>query len=384
MNSIEKNIYLELLRAALWERKVDISVFHDEWRWKVLLSTFMKNDLLGVVANVIILLPENVKPSMQEMALVYNYLGSQIQSHRELNLRLAEVMPKLKEAGCHPVLLKGQGLSGLYPKTCVRACGDLDIFVGEEKIEVAKRVVHAMATPKEIEDAGGDSLCHYQIVINGIIYEIHRAVGKAGNERYSKAFERIANQYLDSGMREKVSLAISGDEYTEIEVPALDFNIWYIFNHLVVHLCDAGVGMRQFCDWMMVVRKFGNKGTDSLIALERSLKQIGLLRAWKILGGILVYQLGLPAEQFPLFDERMAKKSQGFIVDDILEGERFCFAPLEELRGESRKGLRHFLYNLRFYYYISRARYVVSPFAPYITCAKFLVRGLWNAIRNKS
>jgi len=424
MNRREKEIYLELLRAALWEREVDISVFIGEWKWKVLLNAFRKHDLLGVVANVIILLPEKVKPSMQEMALVYNYLGSLIQSHRQLNRRLDDIMPRLKAVGCQPALLKGQGLSVLYPKTCVRACGDLDIYVGEDKLKDAIKVVNSMATPEELAHAKEhDTERHYQIVIDGIIYEIHPTVGEAGNGRYEKEFESVAKQYLDTLKYEVVSLPVSAEEKVDIEVLALEFNVWYVFNHLVDHLCDSGVGYRQFCDWMMVVRKFGifrnsgslefwnsgslefgnsgireggnsgvrelggaenpeiRKSRDPEIHLSQTLRKVGLLRAWKILGGILVYQLGLPKEEFPLFDERLAKKSQGFIVDDMLDGARFRFAPLEEMRDKQGHGIKHLLYNMHFYYYISRPQYVLSPLAPYITCAKYLFGGLKNSLK---
>lgn len=373
MNSTEKDIYLELIRAALWERPVDMAVFRGKWRWSVLLEAFKKHDLLGVVANVVILLPEEVKPSVVEMGQVYNYLGSLIQSHRQLNKRLAEVMPKLEAVGCQPLLLKGQGLSSLYPKTCVRACGDLDIYVGDEKMAEAKAVVNEMASPEEVEAAKEHDIeRHYQIIINDIVYEIHPSVGEAGNKCYEKEYESLANQYLELFGYEQVSLPISADDNIEVKVLPLAFNVWYVFNHLVDHLCDAGVGLRQFCDWMMVVRKF-RSSEFSEFHLEETLKAVGLLRAWKILGGILVYQLGLPKEEFPLFDERMAKKSQGFLVDDILNGGRFRFGTIEEIQAQAPKGWKHIWSNLHFYYYISRPRFVLSPWAPYVRWWKFVV-----------
>lgn len=399
MNSTEKDIYLELIRAALWERPVDMAVFRGKWRWSVLLEAFKKHDLLGVVANVVILLPEEVKPSVVEMGQVYNYLGSLIQSHRQLNKRLAEVMPKLEAVGCKPLLLKGQGLSSLYPKTCVRACGDLDIYVGDEKMAEAKAVVNEMASPEEVEAAKEHDIeRHYQIIINDIVYEIHPSVGEAGNKCYEKEYESLANQYLESFGCEQVSLPISADDNIDVKVLPLAFNVWYVFNHLVDHLCDAGVGLRQFCDWMMIIRNYGiseSRNIGSLpdccsgcrnsevpkfriseipeFHLEETLKAVGLLRAWKILGGILVYQLGLPKEEFPLFDERMAKKSQGFLVDDILNGGRFRFGTIEEIQAQAPKGWKHIWSNLHFYYYISRPRFVLSPWAPYVRWWKFMV-----------
>lgn len=433
MNRTEQAIYLELLRASLWERTPNHIVFHGDWSWTPILEAFINNDLLGIVANTIALLPTSdvsgslTKQEQQREDLLYRYLGSLIKSHHLLNSRLRDIMPQLESADCHPVLLKGQGLSVHYPKTSLRSCGDLDIYVGEKNMDKAKAIINAMATKEEIEQAE-DSSHHYHIKLNGITYEIHRYPGEAGNKKYQDAYIALSTPRLQPEHCEQVDLTVGSDKI-QIRVPSLNFNVWYIFNHIVTHFCEGGVGYRQFCDWFIVIRDWNkrnrkeeqaqasiindnlqlnneNSCTQSRIPssgvfrgatstlpcipcskeeqhLKEILQSIGLLRAWQILGGILIYQLGLPKEEFPLFNARMAKKSQGFILEEIMGGNRFRFASIEGL-GQQYHGIRHIIYNLRFYYYMSRSLYIFSPWAPYKSMWNWLTNGLTHAFTGKA
>lgn len=372
MNSKEKDIYLELLRASLWEHGVDTSIFTEEWNWKTIIDSYIKNDLLGIVANTIIKLPESLKPQMQEMILVYSYLGNLLKSHTTLNRRLADIMPRLEKAGCQPVLFKGQGLSSLYPKNCIRSCGDLDIFIGSEGIDNAKKVVNAMADKEELQEAAEHSF-HYHIELKGIVYELHQAPGESANCKYSDNFKTLSKKYLQPHHCENVTLPITNDEDITVNVPLIEFNVWYVFNHLMEHFSEGGVGYRLLIDWMMVIREWNNRSVEGnkLQVLEDSLRKIGLLRAWKIMGGILVYQLGLPKEDFPLFDAKMAKKSQGYVKDEIIEGSRFGFGSSDKL-DELSHGSRGKLYRLRYCHYAFRPTFVISPWAPYINSLKYM------------
>lgn len=378
MTTSERDIYFEMLRAALWQREADVKVFAGDWDWKPVLETYLKQDLLGLVADVILRLPDNLQPSPQESVMMMNYLGNLIQAHHVLNQRLAEVMPRLEATGCRPVLLKGQGLSGLYPKTCVCACGDLDIYVGSEKFAEAKAAVGALATQEEVAQAdGGEELHHYQINIGGIIYEIHHTIGEAGNEHYARAFDSLSRQHIEGGPLDQVMLSCEGGRQAVVSVPPVSFNVWYLLNHLAWHFCYfAGIGFRQFCDWLVVLREFNKQaGEQELAELKKNLSEIGMLRAWRILGGFLVHQLGLPAAEFPFYDARLAAKSQGYLLDEVCDASRFRFRSLDVHTEGRLHGLKHILFNLRFYYYNSSAQTVLSRWQPYFSFARFV----WHA-----
>lgn len=369
-----------MLRAALWQREADAKVFAGDWAWKPVLAAYLKQDLLGLVTDVILRLPAHLQPSPQEQVMMMNYLGNLIQAHHVLNSRLAEVMPRLEAIGCRPVLLKGQGLSGFYPKTCVRACGDLDIYVGPEKIREAKAVVDALATQDEIASAvGSEEGHHYQIKIGGVIYEIHRSIGEAGNEHYAEAFDQLSRSCIETGALAQVALPCADGLQAMVTMPSGTFNVWYLLNHLAWHFCYAGIGFRQLCDWLVVLREFNKQaGERELAELKHNLEKIGMLRAWRILGGFLVHQLGLPAQEFPFYDARLAAKTQGYLLDEVCNGSRFSFSSLDVHTEGRLHGLKHILYNLRFYSHSSRAQTVLSPWQPYLSFVRYVLHACFK------
>ena len=61
-------------------------------------------------------------------------------------------------------------------------------------------------------------------------------------------------------------------------------------------LLELGVGLRQFCDWAMLLHHYRNEIDHE--AIRRHLKRLGLEKAYRACGCILTDELGLPAEAF--------------------------------------------------------------------------------------
>ncbi len=68
----------------------------------------------------------------------------------------------------------------------------------------------------------------------------------------------------------------------------------YVFIHLYSHLLALGVGLRQFCDLAVMLHYC--KGQIDMEALRGHLEALGLDKAYRACGNILVDKLGLPAE----------------------------------------------------------------------------------------
>lgn len=365
MTSQERHIFYELLRSSLWEHEPDLTVFEGEWDWNTILQAYQNHSLLGIVADVIANLPEDCQPPAEQQFLLFNHIGNLIQSHQTRNRAIGIICGELKEAGCFPILLKGQGLSILYPKKCIRSCGDIDIYVGPLWMETAKQVVRARASEEAIKMADAGDVDHeYKIIIEGLVFEIHRYPGGAGNKYKSKTFKDFAVNALSRENSELVALPLANDSIS-VMVPDAKINVWYIFNHIVQHFHVSGVGLRQFCDWMMVLKQLMKDMDRDAIEAELMfpLQKMGLVRSWKILSGILVHQLGFSAESMPLYDAKMAQKSQGYILDQIIEGEDFRFGMMPDGHQDSNI-FRRVLNSLEVYYKTSRSTFVISRSYP--------------------
>lgn len=396
MNNRERQIFFEILKSALWEHKADLCAFNGDWDWKNILKTFENQSLLGIVAETIMNLPEGVRPSTKQQRRLLKLTGFIIHNNQRLCRSIGEIFPLLQNAGCRPILLKGLGVASLYPKTCYRPGGDIDIYVGPERIDLSKQIIGSVVTTEELSQAE-DEKHHYKIKIKGSSFEIHHHPGHAGNDTKRKTYEEYSVKAFESAVHD--SIRLSSTMGIEVDVPNAQINAWYIFNHLLQHYSGSGVGLRQFCDWLMVLKNgtpffseegnpvrseklgVGSESIDTKILAE-TLDYLGLTRAWKILSGILVYQLGLPAEKMPLFEEKMAKKSQSIVLDHIIEGKNFRFGMMPDGHRDPNffKRLRN---SLSIYFTTSRISFVISRTYPFRKFWRELKTGTVRLITNK-
>ena len=70
----------------------------------------------------------------------------------------------------------------------------------------------------------------------------------------------------------------------------------FVFIHLFHHLLELGIGLRQFCDWAVMLHTYHDEIDQK--GLQEYLRALGLERAYRACGSILVDCLGLPAEEF--------------------------------------------------------------------------------------
>ena len=112
----------------------------------------------------------------------------------------------------------------------------------------------------------------------------------------------------------------------DIKTLSATYNAMYIFVHLFYHMTASGVGLRQLCDWTMVLSSNGNHNDNHNIdanRLEEILKELGYLKAYKAMGAFLVEYLGLPEEQFPLALDEKDRKWVETIKKNILKRGNF-------------------------------------------------------------
>ena len=98
-------------------------------------------------------------------------------------------------------------------------------------------------------------------------------------------------------------------------------NAVYLFLHLYFHLIREGVSLRQFCDWAIMLHHYRNEiDRDALIEI---LLQLDMIKGYKAFGTILVDELGLPEEDFPLSLADEDRGMKGKILEDIFKGGNF-------------------------------------------------------------
>ena len=307
---IEKSLFLSLLRSALWGCPVDAAPSQEELL--VAIRHAKVQSVLGLVADVILSNESLYAVLSDEQCLkLKNFVISNFSTSQMLNNALVNVVQALRQSGVDPVLLKGQGIAKYYPKPELRQCGDIDIYVGQENFQLTCKVIGAMSSDKDKE---GDipSAKHYHTRIGKAFFEIHRYTDVYFPHRLDRIYQRIS----DNGMsKDVVTLDFAG---VPVLTPSIDFNVFFIFNHFWHHFIADGVGLRQICDWVLLLHH--NYGKVDLTYLESVLCDMNLMKQWKVFGNIAVDVLGLPQNEMPFYDAKDKGLSEKVLDLIMIEG----------------------------------------------------------------
>ena len=313
METRSRKLFFTLLRCALWGSAPDVAANEVSSRdLGEVLKLAKAQTVMGLIANEVMTRGEFaalLSPTSKDrltLMVQENYV-----TYLRLNAVLLSIVLELREHGVDPVLLKGQGISKYYLIPELRQCGDIDIYVGQENFEKACDVIGSMSTP---EDHQGDipSLKHYHTRIGHAFIEIHRYTDVYWPKRYDRVYQKIS----DAGMHADLVPLDFVD--AEVSTPAVDFNVFFIFNHFWHHFIADGVGLRQLCDWVRLLHV--NHGKINLDYLSDALCKMKLMKEWQVFGYIAVNTLGLPADEMPFYDARFAKAAQKVLDLIMLEG----------------------------------------------------------------
>lgn len=380
MDQNEQKIFFDILAASIWERIPDTTSWNITLEtWDHVLQMMINHDLIGVVAHTVMSLPEGIMPSIQWQMELSIHVARLTQAHESINTAIVEIFTALEDAGCNPLLLKGQGIAPFYPKTCLRSCGDIDCYVGMDKFQKSKDVMQTLCTPDDFSN--GKLLQHqFDLQYKDITVELHRRLSETPVEWYEKRFQRMFRTYLASSTS-TVEIA-----QERIRVLNPQYNALYVFVHLAHHYAFQGIGFRQFIDLAMILHHdYRNINTKQL---KSDLEESGCLQAWQILSGILHYQLGMPQIEIPLYDSTLANRSQGNVLDCIINGWNFGNrdkkSGAEDVDYSMNNKLSHKISKLMSIYKKSQRSSDLFPHITFLNIVSTFIHGVqhrWQRIR---
>ena len=306
-----ETVFLELLKAGIWGRKPHVPQGFAEWTKVVMLAK--SQSVLGVVAQVMLSDEDVASQLPQDMkARLKKFLMNNLLTHNLLNNTLIKVVSTLREGGVESVLLKGQGLARNYPQPELRQCGDIDLYVGLENGER----VHDLLSPIAEKIDGKEYLTvgkHYHVTMpGGVEVEVHRYTDNHLTKKLEETYQAASAKGTTEGL---VVYDFAG---TPINTPSDEFNAFFVFNHLFHHFLTSGIGLRQFCDWMMFLH--ARKGNLDLDYLRKLLIDMDMLMPWQAFGCVLVDKLGMPEDEFPFFDRAQDGKTDKILIRVLKEG----------------------------------------------------------------
>lgn len=275
---------LALVRCELWGKPLTCSIPAEEI--EDILKVAKEQSVSGLVANAIVSqhLPIGEDMTMEVCAIQRLHE----KKNREMNAEIAQFAGFLNRRNLGYVIMKGQTMAALYPNPSMRSPGDIDFYCPEESFQKTQQVIEEHLGMM-MKHSGSER--HDTFQINGYSFEMHSDLTIFNAPSHQKYWER----FIDDAFKDDSQQMLIGNEPVPILSPTVD--AVFIFAHLMGHFMGSGLGMKQLCDWAMVLHRHRAKIDPK--RLDDCLTGIGLKKAYLCVGAWLVEKLGFPENEFP-------------------------------------------------------------------------------------
>ena len=246
-----------LLRAALHQRKVEADCFlkATEKDWRECYSLSVRQGVAALAWEGIERLPAGCTPPLNVKLSWALYENEQKEKYKKHCQAAAEITTLLAEHGIATLVLKGVGLSRLYPVPEHREGGDIDIYTySADKSRMTDEEANQLADKLMLESGAimGDpqSQKHSKCGFNGVTFENHRMFLHVAECETTVKAEKWLKEHIVS---ESVELL---DGECEIVVPSIDFDSVFIPLHAAQHYGN-GLSLKHLCDWVLLLKHNG-------------------------------------------------------------------------------------------------------------------------------
>ena len=279
------------MKAGLTGEAPPLALFKAPVDWDAVYKISFDQTVVSIVTDGISLLPDEMKPEIDALEpFLADTLATEIRND-QMDRFLVGMMEALDREGLRPLVIKGQCLALNYPHPNHRQSGDIDLLVPPSRYKPLRDYLVAKAghLDKEYEQ-----VLHQGMMFGSVEVEVHGSI----------ATQMSFN--LDRRLSDEIVRIFAEEDFSEAEIrgkavrcPGDVFNAVYIFLHMYRHYFSGGVGLRQICDWAMFLH--ARRETLDRGLLGSRLRDLGLMRAWKVFGAFAVEYAGIPAGDVPFY-----------------------------------------------------------------------------------
>ena len=292
-----KDIFLQLIRAGLWEKAEGHLPEITDVQWRDILALAKEQTVPG-------LLSEGIRRYGAEPPsdVSLNLLQEEVQIEGK-NARMDEFVAKLfaflKQSGIPGVLVKGQSVALYYEHPKWRCPGDVDLLLTVDDYEKMKVLMAPKASSVGTED---------KILLQSVMYfgsielELHGAQRSRLSGRIDRYLDALCKDIFDKSRWQLQEIASA-----QVPSPVPDDYIFILFMHILQHFFQEGVGLRQVCDWCRIL--WACSGEFDLALLRQRLEDNGLMGEWQAFAALAVGYLGMPQEAMPFYRAGMERKA---------------------------------------------------------------------------
>lgn len=279
--------FMELLRAGLWNRMPDLTLFPiTEHHWNEIRKAGQRQTVSAIVYDGMLLLPEASQPPLEILMTWTAEVDFIERRNRSMDQVSAQLHKFFTKEQISLVLLKGQGLASYYNRPAHRVCGDVDwcIPIADDRKKAENLLTNQKI--KVTKQAGFSQLYVY----DGIQVEHHSRMLDCHNPFVRHYIRYLENRESSKGLQ----ISLCGEEIT---LPSVLLSHLQVNLHILKHMLSFGIGLRQLCDAARLYYMLhGETDGEELKLIYRKL---GIYRWIQVLNALLVNELGLAPEYLP-------------------------------------------------------------------------------------
>lgn len=324
-----REVLLKLVRMAMgWERDFSLP---DDVNWPEVLQMSFEQGVTGIIIDGYDILsqnnpdPKGCLTSLENKGLLLETIGqSQMieSTYRQHLEALKEVGKIMGGAGVPFMLMKGFACGQYYPRPHHRACGDIDIYPGNQY----NKSNEAFAA----EGIGVDPYYyrHSASFVKGVMVENHRVLcDLRGPKRQTRALERQLEDEANRSIRKGKNIVVDNVSIEGAKFPIADFNALFLPWHVSAHFLIERVTVRHLLDWALFLT---HEGKDVDVEKFRDAKKkytYGYSKMADILTNLSLRYLKMPKAGIPKeiieeaesFDKLLADKVFNYMFDGELK-----------------------------------------------------------------
>lgn len=239
--------FLDLLKIAVNGTGSLIGIPSSD-EWKEIYKITKQQTLLGFLFPAIELLPKDQRPPRPLLMQWFATAETIKEQNSKINQDAVEICDHIRKDNQRCVVLKGQGIATYYPDSSLRTPGDIDLWIEGG----TKKVLNYLRSKGEVTSITYKHV-DFDVPISTEV-ELHHNPSYFYNPLYTWRFKQYAKKQNEL-FENYVELP---EQIGKIFVPTVEFNRFYILQHIYCHYFGEGVGLRQFLDYYYVLRKGGS------------------------------------------------------------------------------------------------------------------------------
>lgn len=280
MNQSQKLLF-SLLRAALFEEKIDASKFV-EADWKQIFNLSDIQTVSSLVLEGIGMLPHSVLQIPFDKKMM---LFAKMQRMEQINTLhrcvIVKIDKALKAEGIQAVFMKGQTTAMRYPNPMHRTPGDIDFVVDQKDFKKTMEVLEKIG--KVDYDLVHEH--HGMAWVDGVTvephYKVHNYQCPSTDHAMQEMFASVFPSELSSADMDGYAVPVFPPTFESV----------FLISHMVNHVYEEGLGLRQVIDYAMFLSSCADK--IDWLQHHEYLHQMRMERAWRIFTCICVDYLGM-------------------------------------------------------------------------------------------